>query len=77
MSKPIIRIQDLLTNEIIDREMTTAEYKQYQTDLAENTAKAEAEAAVKAKVDSDKASALAKLAALGLTEDEAKAVIGV
>ena len=42
MSKPIIRIHDLETNIITDREMNDAEFAQYEIDQA---AKAEAEAA--------------------------------
>lgn len=29
MSRPIIRIHDLATNEVIDREMTEAEFEEY------------------------------------------------
>ncbi len=35
MTKPIIRIHDLVTDKVIDREMTDAEYAQYQLDQAE------------------------------------------
>lgn len=71
MSKPIIRIHDMETNEIVDREMNEAEFAQYQIDIAygeSRTQKAlEKEAA--------KISALAKLEALGLTEDEVNGLI--
>jgi len=68
MTKPIIRIHDLATNEVIDREMTDAEYaelQKQQADLAANqTAQAKAEA--------DKEALLAKL---GITADEAKLLL--
>jgi hypothetical protein len=35
MTKPMVRIHDVSTNEIIDREMTDAEFAQYQADQAE------------------------------------------
>lgn len=34
MSNPIIRIHDTETNEVIDREMTNAEFADYQTEIA-------------------------------------------
>ncbi len=70
MSKPMIRIHDLETNEIVDREMTDLEFKKHQDSQAEskilNDEKAAKEAA--------KVSALAKLAALGLTPEEISAI---
>ena len=72
MTKPIITIHNLETNEIIEREMNAAEYAQYQIDqeAIKNRAKAEADKAAA------KASAQAKLAALGLTADEVAAIVG-
>lgn len=67
MSKPLIRIHNVETDEVIDREMTDAEFKAYQADelkAQKATEKAEAE----------KAAAIAKLAALGLTTDDLKAL---
>lgn len=70
MSKPMIRIHNTETNEIIDREMTNAEFAQYQKDQAEyQAAKAEAEAKAEAK-----AVAQSKLAALGLTVADLEAL---
>lgn len=64
MPNPIIRIHDAATNEIIDREMTAAELKKYQSDIEENTARA--------KKSADEAVAKqAILARLGLTAEEA------
>ena len=71
MTKPMIRIHDVATNKVVDREMNDAEFAQLQIDIAAGEAKAQ-EALAK---ESAKASALAKLAALGLTEDEVNGLI--
>jgi len=68
-SRPMVRIHDLETNEVIDREMNDAEFAQYEADQATNQAAAEA----KAKAEADKAALLARL---GLTEDELKTILG-
>ncbi len=65
----MVRIHDTETDEVIDREMTAAEYKVYQANQAEAEAKkAEAEAKEIAKA--------AILDRLGLTADEAKLLLG-
>ncbi len=56
----------------IEREMTNAEFAQWQADAAEATANSQAEADKVAA----RASALAKLKVLGLTDDEIAALIG-
>ena len=66
----LIRIHDLATDEIIDREMTDAELANYQTQQGLDAAKAEQEVASQ----SAKVAAQAKLAALGLTPDDLKAL---
>jgi hypothetical protein len=70
MTKPTIRIHDLATNEIIDREMTDSEFEAHKLQQAIDAAYAkemqEAEAA--------KEAAQAKLAALGLTTEDLKAL---
>jgi len=64
MTKPIIRIHNQETNEVIDREMNDVEFAQYQSNqAAQAIAKAEAEAKAKAKAD--------LLAKLGITTEEA------
>jgi hypothetical protein len=69
MSKPIIRIHNVETNEIIDREMTDAEFAQYQADQAAQAAKqAESEAKATAKA--------ALLTRLGITAEEAQLLLG-
>ena len=66
----MIRIHNAETNEIIDREMTNAEFAIYEADQAEQAAKqTEAEAKAQAK-----AAAEGKLAALGLTTDDLRAL---
>lgn len=69
MSKPIIRIHNLETNEVIDREMTDVEYTQYQTDQA-------AEAVRLAEAQAKATQRQALLDRLGLTEEEAKILLG-
>ena len=69
MAKPMIRIHNTETDEIIDREMTAAEFKQYEAEQKEQaTAKAEAEAKATAKA--------AILDRIGLTADELKTILG-
>jgi hypothetical protein len=69
MSKPMIRIHNTETDEVIDREMTNAEFKQYETDKAKYAAEqAEAEAKETAKA--------AILDRIGLTVDELKTILG-
>jgi len=63
-SKPLITIHDLATNEVIEREMTDAEFAIYQDDQAREAARqAEAEAKATAKAE--------LLAKLGITAEEA------
>ena len=69
MTKPIIRIHDVSTNEIIDREMTDnefADHKKMQTEnaaiLADEQSKAEAKTAL--------------LERLGITAEEAALLVG-
>jgi len=69
MSRPTIRIHDLATNEVIDREMTDAEFAQYEADkVAEAAEQAEAEAKATARQ--------ALLDKLGITQEEAQLLLG-
>jgi hypothetical protein len=68
-SRPMVRIHHLETNEVIDREMNDAEFAQYEADVA-TQASADAAAAQKA---ADRAALLAQL---GLTEEQAKLLLG-
>jgi hypothetical protein len=70
----IIKIHNIATGEIIEREMNEAELSQREADaviFAEQEALRQAEAEAKAEA---KTSALAKLEALGLTADEIAAI---
>ena len=69
MTKPTIRIHNIETNEIIDREMTAAEFKIYEADQkAQQELKTEAEAKALQRQ--------AILDRLGLTADELKTILG-
>ena len=68
MTKPMIRIHNTETDEVIDREMTDAEFADYKITLDAY----EARKAAEAKAEADKAALLAKL---GITADEAKLLL--
>ena len=68
MNKPIIRIHDISTDTITDREMTDEEFAQYEANQAAQAAKqAEAEAKATAKA--------ALLTQLGITAEQAKLLL--
>jgi hypothetical protein len=68
MSRPIIRIHNVATDEVIDREMTAAEFNIYEAEQEANaTRQAEAEARATAKA--------ALLSRLGISEVEAKLLL--
>ena len=69
MSRPIVRIHNTETDEVIDREMNDAEFAQYEADQAAQAAQAAAEAA-KAE---EKAALLERL---GITAEEAIILLG-
>jgi hypothetical protein len=68
-TRPMVRIHNTETNEVIDREMTDEEFAQYQADQAAQANK-EAEAQAKATARQ------AILDRLGLTADEAALILG-
>ena len=68
-TRPMIRIHNIETDEIVDREMNDDEFAQWEADQKSQALAAEA----KAKSDADKAALLARL---GLTEDELKTILG-
>lgn len=71
-TRPMVRIHDLTTDEVIDREMNDEEYAEHLAQLeAQATAEAEALALAEAKTAAE-----AKLATLGLTADDLKALLG-
>jgi hypothetical protein len=68
-TRPIVRIHDLETNEVIDREMNDQEFAQYEADKAAyaiEQAEAQAKETAKAEI----------LNRLGLTADELKTILG-
>lgn len=69
MSRPTIKIHNIETGEIIEREMNNVELAQWEADQAEAQAKTqqEAEAAAKRQALLDK---------LGITEEEARLLLG-
>ena len=68
-TRPLVRIHNVETDEIIDREMNDSEFAQYQADqLASNLAQAEAAAKAAQRQEI--------LDRLGLTADEAKLLLG-
>jgi hypothetical protein len=68
-TRPMVRIHNTQTDEVIDREMTEEEFAQYEADKAADAAKnAEAEAKATARK--------AILDRLGLTADEAALILG-
>ena len=68
-TRPTVRIHDLATDEVIDREMNDAEFKVYEAEqAAQATAQAEADAKETAKT--------AILDRIGLSADELKTILG-
>jgi hypothetical protein len=69
MSRPMIRIHNVETNEVIDREMNDQEFAEYEAEQTANAiVKAEAEAKAIAKA--------ALLTRLGITAEEAQLLLG-
>lgn len=68
MTKPIIRIHDVSTNEIIDREMTNDEFVAHEASLAAIAVENEA-------IQAKEADKQALLDRLGITADEAKLLL--
>ena len=67
--RPMVRIHNAETDEVIDREMNDAEFAQYEADKA-------AHAAAQAEAEAKEAARQAILDRLGLTADEAKLLLG-
>jgi hypothetical protein len=68
MTRPIVKIHNTQTDEVIEREMNDAEFAQYEIDQAKFAADK-----VKAKAEADAKAEL--LERLGITEDEAKLLL--
>lgn len=69
----MVKIHDVDTQEIIEREMTDDEFESYKLEQ-ENDAKMQKEKA--ALIEKQSAEKAALLARLGLTEDELKTILG-
>jgi hypothetical protein len=70
MTRPIIRIHDTETDEVIDREMNDEEFAQWEIDVQVDKDRI---AAIE-KSTADKEAVQIKLAALGLTTEDLKAL---
>lgn len=70
MTKSMITIHNCETGEIVEREMNAAELAQQAKDIAD----AQTRAAAQDEAEKAKVAAQAKLAALGLTADDLKAL---
>jgi len=68
MTKPMVRIHNVETDEIIDREMTDAEFKIYEADKA-------AQAIEQAEAEAKATSKAALLNKLGITAEEAQLLL--
>ncbi len=68
-TRPMIRIHNIETDEVIDREMNDAEFAQYETDKA-------AQAISQAEVAAKETAKSAILDRIGLTADELKTILG-
>jgi multidrug resistance efflux pump len=68
-TRPMVRIHNLATDEVIDREMNDTEFTEWQANQA-------SEAAAKAEAEAKEAARQAILDRLGLTADEAKLILG-
>lgn len=67
-TRPMVRIHNAETDEVIDREMTDAEFAQYEADQA-------AQAIVKAEAEAKATAKATLLAQLGITEEQAKLLL--
>ena len=68
-TKPVIRIHNTETDEVIDREMNDVEFAAYQANQA-------AQAIAKTEADAKETAKAAILDRIGLTADELKTILG-
>jgi hypothetical protein len=68
-TRPMVRIHNIETDEIIDREMNDDEFAQYQKEQAD-------QAIAKAEADAKETAKTAILDRIGLTADELKTILG-
>jgi hypothetical protein len=69
LTRPTVRIHNIETDEVIDREMNDAEFAQYQADQATRVAQ-------QAEADAKETAKAAILDRIGLTADELKTILG-
>ena len=69
MARPIIRIHNTETDEVIDREMNDQEFAAYEANQT-------AQAAKRAEAEAKEAARQALLSRLGITEEEARILLG-
>ena len=74
MSNPIIKIHNAETDEIIEREMTDSEFEQYKKDEARYLKEIRDEKTALENKEKQREALFAKLASLGLDEDDLKAL---
>ena len=67
--RPMVRIHNIETDEVIDREMNDEEFAQYEANQA-------AQAALQAKADARAAQRQLLLDRLGITQEEAQLLLG-
>lgn len=68
-TRPTVRIHNIETDEVIDREMNDVELAQYEADKA-------TQAALKAEAEAKETAKAAILNRIGLTADELKTILG-
>ena len=68
-TRPTVRIHNIESDEVIDRDMNDAEFAQYQADQA-------AQAIAKAEAEAKETVRAAILDRIGLTADELKTILG-
>ena len=68
-ARPMVRIHNVATDEIIDRKMNDDEFAQYEADQA-------AQAAKQAEAEAKETARQALLSKLGITQEEAQLLLG-
>jgi hypothetical protein len=69
LTRPTVRIHNIETDEVIDREMNDTEFAQYEADKA-------AQVIAKTEADAKETAKAAILDRIGLTADELKTILG-
>lgn len=75
-SRPMVRIHDLETNEVIDREMNDAEFAQYEVDQLAELERIQAKEELAAAEATKAEQKAALLERLGITAEEAQLLLG-